>query len=80
MIQQLEGNRIYPKVVGKSIGLPGILVLISVTVGGSAFGVLGMLVGIPACAVVYSLYKDFMAKGRNEEPQPADESSASEKA
>lgn len=67
VIQQLEGNLIYPKVVGKSIGLPGILVLVSVTVGGSAFGVLGMLVGIPACAVVYSLYKDYMSRDGNGE-------------
>ena len=62
VLQQVEGNFIYPKVVGKSIGLPGILVLFSVTVGGSAFGILGMLLGIPTCAVVYSLYKEYMSK------------------
>lgn len=61
VLQQVEGNLIYPKVVGKSIGLPGILVLFSVTVGGSAFGVLGMLVGIPICAVLYSLYREYMS-------------------
>lgn len=77
VIQQLEGNLIYPKVVGKSIGLPGILVLVSVTVGGSAFGVLGMLLGIPACAVVYALYKEFMNKG-NSVDQPPKESPVSE--
>ena len=80
-LQQVEGNFIYPKVVGKSIGLPGILVMISVTVGGSAFGVLGMLLGIPACAVIYSLYKDFMKKGKDElntEPVQPGELSAAE--
>lgn len=77
VVQQLEGNLIYPKVVGKSIGLPGILVLISVTVGGSAFGVLGMLVGIPACAVVYSLYKDYMSKDGKVSGQPAENSKVS---
>ena len=78
VIQQLEGNLIYPKVVGKSIGLPGILVLISVTVGGEAFGVLGMLVGIPACAVLYSLYKEYMKKDNNSAPAPAAEIAAEE--
>ena len=57
---QLEGNLIYPRVVGKSVGLPGILVLMAVTIGGEAFGVLGMLFSVPVCAVLYSLYLEFM--------------------
>ncbi len=57
-LQQLEGNLIYPKVVGDSVGLPGIWVLAAVTMGGSAFGVLGMLVGVPLSALLYSLLKD----------------------
>ncbi|HJB20351.1 MAG TPA: AI-2E family transporter [Candidatus Fournierella merdavium] len=56
-IQQIEGNLIYPRVVGNSVGLPGIWVLMAVTVGGSAMGVVGMLVMIPACSVAYSLLR-----------------------
>lgn len=62
VLQQLEGNLIYPKVVGKSVGLPGILVLMAVTIGGGAFGVLGMLLCVPVCAVLYSLYCEFIQK------------------
>ena len=56
-IQQIEGNLIYPKVVGNSVGLPGIWVLMAVTIGGNAMGVVGMLVMIPACSVIYSLLR-----------------------
>lgn len=53
ILQQIEGNLIYPKVVGGSIGLPGIWVLASVTVGGGLFGVPGMLLGVPLSATLY---------------------------
>lgn len=53
VLQQLEGNFIYPKVVGKSVGLPPLFVLLAVTVGGSAFGILGMLVAVPTMSVIY---------------------------
>ena len=62
VLQQVEGNLIYPKVVGKSVGLPGLLVLMAVTIGGEAFGILGMLFSVPVCAVLYSLYLEFMKK------------------
>ncbi len=62
ILQQVEGNLIYPKVVGKSVGLPGLLVLMAVTIGGGAFGILGMLFSVPVCAVLYSLYLEFMKK------------------
>ena len=62
ILQQLEGNLIYPKVVGKSVGLPGILVLMAVTIGGEAFGIPGMLFSVPVCAVLYSLYLEFIRK------------------
>ena len=62
ILQQVEGNLIYPKVVGKSVGLPGLLVLMAVTVGGEAFGILGMLFSVPVCAVLFSLYLEFMKK------------------
>ena len=55
VLQQMEGNLIYPRVVGKSVGLPGIWVLLSVTVGGSAFGIVGMLISVPVCSVLYTL-------------------------
>ena len=57
VLQQLEGNLIYPKVVGKSVGLPGILVLVAVTIGGNAFGLVGMLLSVPVCAVLYCTLK-----------------------
>lgn len=56
LLQQFEGNVIYPKVVGTSIGLPGIWVLAAVTVGGGLFGIMGMLFGVPTLATIYKLY------------------------
>lgn len=55
VIQQFEGNVIYPKVVGSSVGLPGIWVLAAVTVGGSLCGIMGMLLGVPVAATLYKL-------------------------
>ena len=59
ILQQLEGNIIYPKVVGTSIGLPGMWVLVAVTVGGELMGVVGMLVMIPLVSVVYTLGREY---------------------
>lgn len=58
VLQQIEGNLIYPHVVGSSIGLPGIWVLVAVTVGGGLMGIAGMLVFIPLCSVLYQLLKE----------------------
>lgn len=55
VLQQLEGNLVYPKVVGSSIGLPGIWVLAAITIGGGLMGVLGMLLAVPLLATVYKL-------------------------
>lgn len=55
ILQQLEGNLIYPRVVGSSIGLPGLWVLAAVTIGGGVFGIGGMLLGVPITASVYKL-------------------------
>lgn len=55
VLQQLEGNLIYPRVVGSSIGLPGIWVLAAITVGGGLMGVAGMLLAVPIVAAVYKL-------------------------
>ena len=57
ILQQIEGNFIYPHVVGNSVGLPSIWVLMAVTVGGSLMGVVGMLIFIPLCSVLYSIMK-----------------------
>ncbi len=57
ILQQLEGNIIYPRVVGTSIGLPGIWVLAAVTIAGGLLGVVGMLLGVPIAAVAYKLLK-----------------------
>jgi len=60
VLQQLEGNLIYPRVVGSSMGLPGIWVLAAVTVGGGISGVLGMLLGVPITAALYCIVRDDM--------------------
>ena len=62
VIQQIEGNLIYPKVVGNSIGLPGMWVLVAVTVGGELMGVAGMLVMIPVTSVLYALLREVTNK------------------
>ena len=58
VLQQLEGNLIYPKVVGSSLGLPGIWVLAAVTVGGGILGIGGMLLGVPLAAAAYRILRD----------------------
>ena len=57
ILQQLEGNLIYPRVVGSSIGLPGLWVLAAVTVGSSLMGFVGLVAGVPITAVLYTLLK-----------------------
>lgn len=63
VLQQVEGNLIYPHVVGSSVGLPSIWVLAAVTLGGKLMGIAGMLFFIPLCSVAYALFRDFV-KGR----------------
>ena len=58
VLQQLEGNIIYPRVVGQSIGLPGVWVLSAVTIGGGLFGIPGMIVGVPLTAAAYQLLRE----------------------
>ncbi|MCI9475134.1 AI-2E family transporter [Anaerovoracaceae bacterium 41-7] len=57
VLQQIEGNLIYPHVVGGSIGLPSIWVLVAITVGGNLMGVAGMIIFIPICSVLYALFR-----------------------
>ena len=66
ILQQIEGNLIYPKVVGDSVGLPGIWVLVSVAIGGDLFGIIGMLLGLPIASVLYTLFKQNVYKKLNE--------------
>lgn len=66
VIQQIEGNLIYPKVVGKSVGLSPIWTLFAVTVGGSLFGIVGMLIGLPLASIFYAIFvKDVNNKTKN---------------
>lgn len=66
ILQQLEGNLIFPRVVGSSIGLPGIWVMAAVTVAGGLFGIVGMVTGVPLAAAVYHLLKEHSDKKRCE--------------
>ena len=61
-LQQIEGNLIYPKVVGTSIGLPGMWVLVAVTIGGDMMGIAGMLIMIPISSVIYTLLREITQK------------------
>ncbi len=78
-LQQLEGNLIYPRVVGTSMGLPGIWVLAAVTVGGSLMGLVGMVVSVPLAAVAYTLLKrDLRARLAAARPEPPAEEGPSQ--
>ena len=67
VLQQLEGNLIYPRVVGSSMGLPAIWVLAAVTIGGGVMGIAGMLVGVPLAATGYRLLREDVNKNQNVE-------------
>ena len=60
VLQQIEGNLIYPHVVGNSVGLPSIWVLAAVSIGGSLMGVVGMLIFIPIVSVAYALFREIV--------------------
>ena len=62
VLQQIEGNVIYPRVVGSSVGLPPVWVLAAVTLGGSLYGIAGMLFGVPTASVAYTLVKEAAAR------------------
>ncbi len=70
VLQQLESNFIYPRVVGTSVGLPAMWVLISVTLGGGIYGVMGMVIGIPLFSVIYGILREqFTETPTTEEPE-----------
>lgn len=62
VLQQFDGNLTYPKIVGRSVGLPPIWVLLAVIVGASVLGVLGMLVSVPIASTLYDLLVDFKTR------------------
>ncbi len=71
VLQQIEGNLIYPHVVGSSVGLPSIWVLAAVTLGGKLMGIAGMLFFIPLCSVLYALFRGFVKDRLKERNIPA---------
>lgn len=58
VLQQVEGNLIYPHVVGKNMGLPSIWVLVAITIGGGLFGIMGMIVGLPVVSIIYAITQE----------------------
>ena len=65
ILQQIDGNLIYPKVVGDRVGLPGIWVMLAVLVGGNGFGIVGMFVAVPIASVIYKLLKERVTTREN---------------
>ena len=61
VLQQLDNNLIYPRIVGSQVGLPGMLVLLAVTIGGSGFGLIGMLTSVPICAIIHGVYLEYVS-------------------
>lgn len=78
ILQQIEGNLIYPRVVGSSVGLPAMWVLAAVTIGGGLFGIPGMLVSVPIASILYTLFREDIRKrlkkkaGGVKEPESAE--------
>lgn len=69
ILQQIEGNLIYPKVVGSSMGLPGIWVLAAITIGGGVMGITGILISVPVAATIYKLIRNDMIKREKEDSE-----------
>lgn len=65
VLQQIEGNLIYPRVVGKAVGLPAVIVISAVLVGGNVGGILGALIGVPVSALLYTLLKEAIQNRKN---------------
>lgn len=79
VIQQIEGNFIYPKVVGKSVGLSPMWTLFAITIGGSLFGIVGMLTFLPLASICYALLKDDVLKRINQKHSLYTKSTSKEK-
>ena len=75
LLQQFDGNILGPKILGNTTGLPAFWVLVAIIIGGGLFGFVGMILGVPAVAVIYTLASDFVAarlkkKGISENGEP----------
>ena len=62
VLQQIEGNFIYPKVVGSSVGLPAMWTLFAITIGGALMGLIGMMLFVPLCAIIYFLFAELVER------------------
>lgn len=72
IMQQIDSNLIYPRVVGSSVGLPAIWILFAVTVGGGMFGVIGMVVGVPVMSLIYTILREKTAAAAEADPTDGD--------
>lgn len=72
ILQAIDNNFIYPKIVGKSVGLPGMLVLIAVILGGNIGGILGVLLGVPTASAIYALVVDWLKNNESETESATD--------
>lgn len=72
ILMQIDANFIYPRIVGNSVGLPPVWVLFAVTVGGRTFGVLGMFLAVPICAIVYSAFSEIVNDRLENRQKPKD--------
>lgn len=72
ILQQIESNLIYPRVVGSSVGLPAIWILFAVTVGGGLFDIMGMIIGVPLMSIIYTVLREKTAAAAAEEEVPKD--------
>ena len=73
VLQQIDNNLIYPRVVGRSVGLPGLWVFIAVTVGGGIGGVAGMVASVPTCSVLYTLVREAVDRKNAKKPDVEEE-------
>ena len=69
VLQQIESNLIYPRVVGTTVGLSGLWVLFAITIGGGLFGIAGMILGLPVFSVIYTLIREIMNKRLKEKQE-----------
>lgn len=72
LLQQLDGNVIAPRILGGSTGLTGFMVVVSITIGGGLFGIPGMLIGVPVCAVLCTIIKNYIEGRLKEKNLPTD--------
>lgn len=67
VLQQIDGNLIYPRIVGNSVGLPGMWVMLAVLIGGNSLGIVGMLIAVPIASIIYKLIKEYVNNEKIEE-------------